>query len=236
LPRESERFARSAHHKSTSGDGEMNTEHFLKAAGFVLVATFVTLALSSCSASREQPAATSSVTNTPPSTAAQGTTLGAKSKPAKHATRSAEASSKSTSGLVLSEIHRADLREITIGQMAEGKASNNEVREYANQLVKDRTSADQQVIAMAQKKNVRLRDKTSKPGSEYANLAALKGPSFDKYFLQRTAADHDKLVRSLRQEREDVSDDDIEALIDKILPILEQDKELTQVLMKKEQA
>jgi hypothetical protein len=43
-------------------------------------------------------------------------------------------------------------------------------------------------------------------------------------------------VRSLRKEREDASDDDIEALIDKILPVLEQDKELTQVLIKKEQA
>ena len=214
----------------------MNTEHILKSAGWVLVATFVTLAPSSCSTSRQQPEATSSVTNTAPSPAAQRTTPAAKFKPAKRATRSTEASSKSISEVVLLEIHRADLREITIGQMADGKASSDEVREYANQLVKDSTSADQQVIAMAQKKNVRLREKTPKQGSEYAKLNSLSGPSFDKYFLQQTAADHDKLVRSLTQEREDVSDDDIEVLIDKILPILEQDKELTQVLLKKEQA
>jgi len=52
----------------------------------------------------------------------------------------------------------------------------------------------------------------------------------------RRQQDNDQLVRSLRKEREDASDDDIEALIDKILPILEQDQELSQVLMKKEQA
>ena len=123
-----------------------------------------------------------------------------------------------------------------MGQMAQEKASTDQVREYANQMVKDRTSADHEVLAMAQKKNVHVRDKMPKQGSELAKLNALSGPSFDKYFLHQTAADHDKLVRSLSRDREDVSDDDIEALIDKILPVLEQDKELTQVLMKKEQA
>ena len=41
---------------------------------------------------------------------------------------------------------------------------------------------------------------------------------------------------SLQQEREDASDDDTEALIDKIMPILQQDHDLAQILMKKEQA
>ena len=214
----------------------MNTQQTLKGAGYVLVVTFVTLALSSCSTSRQQPESASSVANTAASPAAHATTTTAKTKPAKRAIRSAEASGKATGAAVLSEIHRADLKEIAIGQMAQGKSSTNEVREYANQLVKDRTSADQEVIAMAQKKNVRLRDQTSRQGPEHAKLNTLNGPSFDKYFLRQTAADNDKLVRSLRKEREDASDDDIEALIDKILPILEQDQELSQVLMKKEQA
>ena len=214
----------------------MNTQQALNCAGHVLVVTLVALALSSCSTSRQQPESASSVANTAASPAAQATTTTAKTKPAKRAIRSAEASGKATSAAVLSEIHRADLKEIAIGQMAQGKSSTNEVREYANQLVKDRTSADQEVIAMAQKKNVRLRDQTSRQGPEHAKLDTLNGPSFDKYFLRQTAADNDKLVRSLRKEREDASDDDIEALIDKILPILEQDQELAQVLMKKEQA
>ena len=214
----------------------MNTQHILRGARCVLIATFVTLAPSSCSTWRQQPEATSSVANIAPSAAAQGTTPAAKSKPTKRATRSVEASGKSISALVLAEIHRVDLKEIAIGEIAQGKASANEVREYANKLVKDRTSADQQVIAMAQKKNVRLRDETSKQGSEYAKLNALTGPSFDQYFLQQTAADHERLVRSLTQERKDVSDDDIEALIERILPTLERDRELTQDLAKEEQA
>jgi hypothetical protein len=54
--------------------------------------------------------------------------------------------------------------------------------------------------------------------------------------LQQSRADHDKLIRALKQGREDASDDEIETLIDKVLPILEQHKELAQMLLKKEQA
>ena len=214
----------------------MSTQQTQKGAGYVLFATLIALALSSCSTSRQQPEAASSVTNTAPPSAAPAITEAAKTKRARHATRPAEPSSKSTGNAVLTEIHRADLKEITIGQVAQSKASTDDVREFANQLVKDCTSADQQVIAIAQKKNVHLRDKASRQGSENAKLNALSGTSFDRYFLQQTATDHDKLIRNLRKEREDASDDDIEGLIDTILPILEQDRELTQVLMKKEQA
>ena len=150
----------------------MNAQHILERAGCVLVATFVTLALSSCSTSRHQPDATRSVTNTAPSAAAQGRTDTTKSKPAKRATRSAEISIKSTSAGILPEIHEADLKEIALGQIAQGKASTDELREYANQLVKERTSADQQVIAMAKKKNLRLREHDIQKWSEHARLNA----------------------------------------------------------------
>jgi predicted outer membrane protein len=51
-----------------------------------------------------------------------------------------------------------------------------------------------------------------------------------------TSADHARLINMLQQAREDASDDQLEALIDKIVPILQQHKELAQILMKKEQA
>ena len=67
-------------------------------------------------------------------------------------------------------------------------------------------------------------------------LSSASGAAFDRLFLQQTSSDQERLIRSLQQEREDASDDDIEALIDKIMPILEQHRDLAQILMKKEQA
>jgi uncharacterized protein (DUF305 family) len=65
-------------------------------------------------------------------------------------------------------------------------------------------------------------------------LKSASGPDFDRLFLQQTSSDHERLIRKLQQEREDASDDELEALVDKMIPILEQDRELAQLLMKKE--
>ena len=55
-------------------------------------------------------------------------------------------------------------------------------------------------------------------------------------FLEQNSADHKKLMSELKQARDDASDDDIEALIDKIMPILQQHQDLAEILMKKEPA
>jgi putative membrane protein len=217
----------------------MNTLQYLKVTKHFLLAALVAGTLIGCSTSRKQPSAENSVANAAPSPAAQPTAEAVKAKrDAKRATESAETSTKSTSAAILSQIHQADQKEIALGNLAAGKASTAEVQNYAKQLVEDHTSADKQVIAMAQKMNVRLRDSAAAKGgrSESAKLKSATGAAFDREFLLQTSADHDRLIRELKQEREDASDDDIEALIDKILPILEQQKELAQILMKKEQA
>ena len=71
---------------------------------------------------------------------------------------SAEASSKKNTATILAQIHQANLKEIAIGKMAQEKASTDEVRAYADQLVQDHTNADQMVVAMAQKTGAHLRD------------------------------------------------------------------------------
>jgi predicted outer membrane protein len=217
----------------------MKTLHNLKDTRHLLIPALVLATLVGCSTSREQPSAENS-TATAATPAAQPTAAeAAKTKPvAKRAAASQEASTKSANAAILNQIHRANEKEIALGNMAAEKASSAEVQNYAKQLVEDHTGADQQVVAMAQKMNLRLRDtaasRESRQGS--AKLKSATGTEFDRQFLQQTSADHDKLISELKKEREDASDDDIEALIDKILPILEQHKQLAQILMKKEQA
>jgi putative membrane protein len=215
----------------------MNTRQNTEGRYFFVAAIFAA-ALSGCSTSRQQPAAASSSASAAASPAARPAALAAKAKPeATHAAPSAEVSTKSSSAAILSQIHQADMKEIAIGEMAEGKASTSEVQAYANQLVDDHTSADQQVVTMARKMNVHLRDTAAKERRQRSmaeqKLKSASGPAFDRFFLQQTSADHERLIKALKQEREDASDDDIEGLIDKILPIFEQHKELTQILIKK---
>jgi putative membrane protein len=216
----------------------MNPLQNFKSAGGLLIPVVVLATMVGCSTSRQQPSPENS--NAAAVTPAAQPTIAEAAKPrhvAKHGTESVEVSSNSGSAAILNQIHQADQKEIALANMAAGKASSAEVQNYAKQLVDDHTSADHEVLAMAQTMNLHLRDTSSKEGRHgNVKLNSATGPQFDREFLQQTSADHDKLIRELKQEREDTSNDDIEALIDKILPILEQHQQLAQILLKKEQA
>jgi putative membrane protein len=153
---------------------------------------------------------------------------------------------KGNTEAVLSQIHQANLTEIALGKTAEDKASAPEVRAYADQLIQDHTNLDATIAAMAQKIGTHLRDQTASTregrhrmqssGQPGQKLQSASGSEFDKLFLEQAGSDHQRLIQKLQQDREDASDDELEALIDKIEPILEQDREIEKILMKKEQA
>ena len=199
----------------------------------LIIAAVVVVLLGGCSTSRQQPAPDASAAAAQPS--AQPAAQEAKAKPAARVP-SPEASSKKTSASVLAQIHQADLKEIAIGKIAQEKASTDEVRAYAVQLVNDHTNADQMVLATAQKTGAHLRGVATARSKTDQKLSSASGAQFDRMFLEQTSADHKKLMSELQQQREDASDDEIEALIDKIMPILQQHHDLAQILLKKEQA
>jgi putative membrane protein len=162
------------------------------------------------------------------------------------ATNNQENATKENTEAVLSQIHQANLTEISLGKLGEEKATTIEIRAYADQVVLDHTNIDLTVAAMAQKKGIRLRDQTAstreRRDREQSNrqfdqkLKSASGSEFDKLFLEQAGSDHQRLIEQLQQDREDANDDELEALIDKIAPIFEQDRELEKILIKKEQA
>jgi putative membrane protein len=131
--------------------------------GKVLIAALVAAALGGCATSREQPPVANANANVAAAPeAAQPIAQKAKARPAvTRAAPSPQASGKKNSAAILAQIHQASLKEIAIGEMAEGKASSSEVRAYADQLVQDHTYTDQMVVAMAQKTGAHLHDSAS---------------------------------------------------------------------------
>lgn len=152
-----------------------------------------------------------------------------------------EASAKLNTASVLAQIHQTNLKEVELAKIAREKGSTSAVRAYADQLVQDHTNLDQSVIAMAQqsgnlKAMHRAARETADEKTAEQKLKSASGAKFDKLFLNQASSDHQNLIRKLQQDREDASDDQLEALIDKMLPILEQHKDLAKILMDKEQA
>jgi putative membrane protein len=208
----------------------------------LIIAVVVVAVLGGCSTSRQQPAPNADANASAAQPSAPPTAKQAEAKHAKAVVPPPEVSSKKTNAAILDRIHQANLKEIAAGKIAETKASSTEVRAYADQLIKDHTSADQMVTATAQKMGARLRDpatdrrKTANGKQAEQKLSSANGAQLDRVFLEQTSADHKKLMSELKQARDDASDDDIEALIDKIMPILQQHQDLAEILMKKEQA
>jgi predicted outer membrane protein len=81
-----------------------------------------------------------------------------------------------------------------------------------------------------------VRHETAREKELERKLKAAQGADFDRLFLKETSAEHDKLIRQLQQDKQNTSDEELETLIDKLIPVLEQHRELAQILMKKEQA
>jgi len=214
----------------------MDTPQNRKAIRKFCIAAVIAATLGGCSTSREQPPPAQANANLAAVRAPNPLAKAAKAKSAvTRAAPSPASSGKKNTATILVRIHQANLKEIALGKLAQGRATTSELRSYADQLVQDHTNADQMVLATAQKTGTRLHE--SKHGKLVSQkLSSAGGAGFDRLFLQQISSDHERLIRSLQQEREDANDDDIEALIDKIVPILEQHRELAQILMKKERA
>jgi putative membrane protein len=214
----------------------MKTLQIQRCARPFVITMLAAAVLIGCSISRKQPASENTNVAASATPAAQPTQA-AKAKPTKHRLASEESSAKSGSKAILSQIYQANLREIALAKLANDKASTDEVRQYAAQLIADDTSANKSVVEVAQKINVQLPDTVAtRHQSAYSKLSSAAGAEFDKQFLQQVSAEHDRLIATLKQEQQNTSNDDVEALIEKILPIFQQQQQLAQMLMKKEQA
>jgi len=208
----------------------------------LLIAAVVVSLLAGCGTSQKQAQPTTATVAPAPETAAAPSAQQIRAKAsAMRAQISPEVSTKLNTAMVLAQIHQTNLTEVELAKMARKKGSINGVRAYADQLIQDHTNLDQTVVAIAQKSGNlkavrRSAHETADEKTVERKLKSANGARFDKLFLQQASSDHERLIRKLQQDREDASNDDLEALIDKMIPILEQHKELAEILMNKEQA
>jgi putative membrane protein len=214
-----------------------------------LTMALLVLVVAGCGTSNNKaPDATASAATTPLEAASQpnAQTTSSASKRSTHAPASPAGSSMPNAGLILSQMHQTNLMEIELGKIAAQKASSSEVRAYADQLVKDHSNVDRMVVAQAQETGTNLkngaearqsvRHESAREKELERKLKAAQGADFDRLFLKETSAEHDKLIAKLQQDKQNTSDEELETLIDKVIPVLEQHRELAQILMKKEQA
>ncbi len=135
---------------------------------------------------------------------------------------------------MVKDLAMANLAEIEAGRMAQSKSQNEQVKNFAQQMIDDHTKALGEVQQLAQAKGVALPTELDRVHKRKAErLGALSGDAFDRaYMTQAGVADHKKNHSMLRQAQEHAKDPDLKALAARTMPIVDQHLNSAQQLHK----
>jgi putative membrane protein len=119
----------------------------------------------------------------------------------------------------------AGAAEVEMGKLGAGKATNAEVKAFAQHMVKDHTKANQELMAAAKAKGLKV---PTEPGvmhkgmkEKFEHQSADK--DFNHDFMQQMVRDHEGAVELFRTASADTTlDPDLRSLAKKTLPTLEE--------------
>ena len=110
-----------------------------------------------------------------------------------------------------------------LGQLATEKASNPEVKRFAQRMVTDHGKANDQLKQIAAQKGI---DVPTRPSAKHRatkdRLAKLNADQFDKAYMADMLSDHKKDVTALQQESASGKDPDVKEFATRTLPTLEE--------------
>jgi len=92
--------------------------------------------------------------------------------------------------------YTADQIDIQAGQQALEKSNNNEVRAFAQDMVRDHTAVNEKALALVKKLNVTPEDNNTsqalskQAAAKSAELAKLNGAAYDKAYINNEVAYH----------------------------------------------
>lgn len=129
---------------------------------------------------------------------------------------------------------RIDMTEANEGQLAGNRATQSDVKDFANTLVTDHTQDYEHLTMLAAKDGIKIPtgiDTAKVP--TIAQLDRLKGASFDRQFTKDEIADHRRALAEFKRESERSKDPDVKAYAASMLPTLQKHLQLAEQCSKK---
>ncbi|HEX5474419.1 MAG TPA: DUF4142 domain-containing protein [Vicinamibacterales bacterium] len=115
------------------------------------------------------------------------------------------------------------MAEVDLGNLAQQKASSQDVKDFGKRMVDDHSKANDELKSLAEQKSVTLpTDLDAKSKATRARLEKLDGAAFDKAYMSDMVSDHVKDVALFRKESKSAHDSDLKAWAAKTLPTLEE--------------
>lgn len=126
------------------------------------------------------------------------------------------------------------LAEVQMGNLALQKASNADVRAFAQRMVTDHSKANAELAQFATTKGLALASELADAHkSAFEHLNGLSGAEFDKAYMQHMVEDHEKDVAAFDKASTSATDTDLKAWAGKTLPTLKEHLEQAKTTARK---
>lgn len=113
------------------------------------------------------------------------------------------------------------MAEVKLGQLAQDKSSNARIKAFGEMMVRDHSKANDELKALAGKKNVTLPAKIGDAHQKkYDDLSKKSGKDFDKAYINAMVDGHEAAVSDFKKQT-DNSDADVKEWVNKTLPTLQ---------------
>ncbi len=111
--------------------------------------------------------------------------------------------------------------EVELGQLAQQKARNSEVKDFGMMMIADHSKANAELKGLAQSKGITL-PATLDNGEQKIKdeLSAKSGSGFDKAYIADMIEDHQKDIKDFEDAAKNLKDADLKAFAEKTLPTL----------------
>jgi len=120
------------------------------------------------------------------------------------------------------------MKEVHMGQMAAKEGQSAEVKKMGSQIAADHTKANQQLMAIAEKKGVKLDTKHKMPKMSKTDMA-----NFDQAWIGMMINDHQKDIAVYQRQVQQGADPELKAFAKKTLPVLQKHLKMVQQAQKK---
>lgn len=131
------------------------------------------------------------------------------------------------------EAAEGGMREVKLGELAQGRALDGGVKAFGQRMVADHTQANNELKALAAAKGITIKA-DEKKDRDYDKLSAKAGNEFDEDYVKMMVKDHKKTIKLFEDEAKDGKDADLQAFANKTLPTLREHLAQAQALKKKD--
>ncbi len=173
---------------------------------------------------------------TPPATGTEtpGTPTGTPGTAQTTPGQGAEVDAREAASQALADVHQVHVHELALAQLAKEKSQDPGIKEYAEVMIRDHSSADADLVQLASREGIVIEGADKARYQDQLDtverLRGLDGPQFDQAYALEMVQSHAKALELVQTSMTTIQDPELRTYFEKIQPALKDHHERAQKL------